>query len=395
MRKVLRVSIVMAVISAALSTSVYADYSGKGTWVNEGAGWRFLLNNGKYQHSGVFRNENETYYLDDNGYIQTGWVNISGFWFYFDQNDNGRLARSKWVDDTYVGMNGVMFQNEITPDGYVVGIDGKWTGERGETNSNKKISVNSEGIIGLTGTAMNNKTNPLVDDSWKVSSLQSNSTADLSSAIAEKRESTSGGEWIQSGDSWQYRKADGSLITNDWLKEDGKWFYFGADSNMLRHTWLNNEYYFGADGAMYINRASDDGIMVGRTGRRIIGQSIRSSQFNKGHKLETTYRDFSIKVYYDDNYFNNNMVFDVSGVELTEDGRIRLSYSCFSSSPYVSSMNVPVKYSRTFKNPANGILTSESYDRAIELINGGTEVYLSPSPNEVFDGTLEIRFVIG
>ena len=36
------------------------------------------------------------------------------------------MLHDQWVGDYYVGKNGDMLKNTVTPDNYVVGSDGKW-----------------------------------------------------------------------------------------------------------------------------------------------------------------------------------------------------------------------------------------------------------------------------
>ena len=58
----------------------------------------------------------------------SGWKQINGSWYYF--HSTGDLAVNCWVDNGenwyYVGADGVMLTNGMTPDGYQVGSDGAW-----------------------------------------------------------------------------------------------------------------------------------------------------------------------------------------------------------------------------------------------------------------------------
>ena len=54
--------------------------------------------------SGCVSYDNDTYYLDNNGVLKTGWLKAGGSWYYFD--DDGKLATDKWVDNYYVNSNG-------------------------------------------------------------------------------------------------------------------------------------------------------------------------------------------------------------------------------------------------------------------------------------------------
>ena len=76
------------------------------------------------------------YYLTENGtYAKDGWLNIENDYYYF--NKDGTLAADQWivektkladgktmVDSYYVGLDGKMWRNAITPDGFTVDANG-------------------------------------------------------------------------------------------------------------------------------------------------------------------------------------------------------------------------------------------------------------------------------
>lgn len=66
--------------------------------------------------------DNSWCYVDSNGSIATGWKNILDHWFYFD--NDGKMVTNRWVDNYYIGSNGIMLTNTTTPDGFKVGNDG-------------------------------------------------------------------------------------------------------------------------------------------------------------------------------------------------------------------------------------------------------------------------------
>ena len=56
--------------------------------------------------------DNKTYFFDNSntlskGSMRIGWVRIMNEWYYF-------------------GLDGAMLTNGMTPDGYIVGPDGRW-----------------------------------------------------------------------------------------------------------------------------------------------------------------------------------------------------------------------------------------------------------------------------
>ncbi len=70
------------------------------------------------------KNGNSWMYEGTNGnYVKKKWLQIEGEWYHFDKN--GNMDANKWIDNKYyVGMDGAMLVNTVTPDGYQVGPDG-------------------------------------------------------------------------------------------------------------------------------------------------------------------------------------------------------------------------------------------------------------------------------
>lgn len=59
--------------------------------------------------------------------LAAGWKQDQGNWYY--EYDNGQKARNIWIGNYYVGNEGWMCRDEITPDGYYVNTDGSWDGQ--------------------------------------------------------------------------------------------------------------------------------------------------------------------------------------------------------------------------------------------------------------------------
>ncbi|WP_031554092.1 tetratricopeptide repeat protein [Oribacterium sp. FC2011] len=72
-----------------------------------------------------FREDNgNTYYLRTDGIMVIGWQDINGKRYFFDEN--GAMLKNQWIDNTfYVGADGAMLVDTVTPDGKKVGKDGK------------------------------------------------------------------------------------------------------------------------------------------------------------------------------------------------------------------------------------------------------------------------------
>ena len=74
-----------------------------------------------------------TYCFDTSGNMVTGWVNTpDSKWYFFETaktKEEGKMVtgwkevQGSWY---FFATNGMMLINAITPDGYIVGADGKW-----------------------------------------------------------------------------------------------------------------------------------------------------------------------------------------------------------------------------------------------------------------------------
>lgn len=130
----------------------------KGWWYTEGhswaAGWRFI--NSKW------------YYFGQNGYMTTGWLNDNGKWYFLSNN-------------------GDMLFNTITPDGYLLNMDGSWDGKAKNTISNKKILETSQQVYPLGTTSIDlsiyNNTNKvlLYGNYFEIAKLENNQWVELPS----------------------------------------------------------------------------------------------------------------------------------------------------------------------------------------------------------------------
>ena len=75
-------------------------------WVRDDHGWR-------YQNA-------------DNSFMYGTWFYDEGYqsWYYLEADTY--MAHDKWIGNYYVGSDGAMLKNTVTPDGYRVGADGAW-----------------------------------------------------------------------------------------------------------------------------------------------------------------------------------------------------------------------------------------------------------------------------
>ena len=132
-----------------------------------------------------------------------GWVKADNTWYYYEQN--GTLARNKWIGDTYwVDKDGKMVtENWVDNDRFYVDKNGKK-----DPSIKKKAILNDE--LG-----------------W------------------QKR---NGGEWY-------YYEKDGSLARNKWVGN----YWLGADGRMAKSAWVDNgRYYVDSSGKWVPNYAKED-----------------------------------------------------------------------------------------------------------------------------------------
>lgn len=148
MNKLIKNLTVAAAISVAI-IGVYAPATASangGSWQRDSVGWWYKNSNGSYPKNDWQRIDGKWYYFDGRGYItHSKWERIKGYWYYFNTSGHmtentwemisdkwyyfdtkGHMLHDQWVDDYYVGKNGDMLKNAVTPDNYVVGSDGKW-----------------------------------------------------------------------------------------------------------------------------------------------------------------------------------------------------------------------------------------------------------------------------
>ena len=71
-----------------------------GGWIFDGIGWRYLEHGSAVAGSWRFV-DNEWYHFDQNGYMQVGWINDGGFWYYLNPISDGTRGAMKtgWIFD--------------------------------------------------------------------------------------------------------------------------------------------------------------------------------------------------------------------------------------------------------------------------------------------------------
>lgn len=128
-----------------------------GTWESRSpTEWSYRNDDGSYVNGGWFLDpaDGKWYYLDQNGCMLFGWQFIDGIWYFFNTNHDGTFGSALsngwfWIDGYcyYFDNDCKMYSGTVTPDGFNVDSDGRWT------ENGTPVFVNGKGIITKSETA--------------------------------------------------------------------------------------------------------------------------------------------------------------------------------------------------------------------------------------------------
>ena len=196
--------------------------------------------------------DGKTYYYDDNGNKVTGWQTIKRHKYYFDENGVMQTGLHEISGKTYYfGDDGAMRTGwqKIDDDWYYFNSDGTmvtgWI-----LSGGKWYYLNKETGIAVTGWLMSGGSWYYMDDNCAMVT-----------------------GWIKSGGNWYYMRENGDMATG-WILSGGTWYYLDRDSGAMLTGWIlsgGEWYYLDESGAMITGwRMSggswyyfdDDGMMV-------------------------------------------------------------------------------------------------------------------------------------
>lgn len=213
-------------LAAALVTSIApaAGNEAMAQEAQEGGSWRVI--------------DERWHYQNPDGTMATGWNQINGAWYYFNEYD------------------GAMSYNEITSDGYYVGADGAQVTKSGWVNAghswlyieeNTKAATQWKLINGVWYYFGNN------GYMYDGETTEDGYYLDASGAMA----TTEG--WYH-GDSWVYVES-GNKVKTGWQYIGGSWYCFDDSGYMMENSCTPDGYYVGADGAQVTNEGwQSDGV---------------------------------------------------------------------------------------------------------------------------------------
>lgn len=220
-------------------------------WVSTEEGYRYFKTNGSLGTKGSMYTGLKTigkykYYFDKNGVVVTGLKTIKNKTYYFNTSktigtrgrsyinkwktiknvkyyfgSDGVMVKNGWVKKTYyMDENGEMLKNTVTPDGYLVGADGK-----------KASTSKVKGWVKISGK-------------WKYY----NATKKM--FLVSTWKTISGSKY--------YLNADGNRVTG-W-QTIGKYKYYFNSKGVMQTGWQtikSKKYYFGTNGRMQTSTTVD------------------------------------------------------------------------------------------------------------------------------------------
>lgn len=128
MRKTLLI-LGVAVLSSFISITSYAA-----SWKQDNQGWWYQYDNGGYPVNQWMQDGEKWYYFNSSGYMLANqWMQEGNKWYFFDAS--GCMVTNQWIGNYYLGADGAMLVNTMTPDGYQVDENGEWIEEQQESKS--------------------------------------------------------------------------------------------------------------------------------------------------------------------------------------------------------------------------------------------------------------------
>lgn len=103
-------------------------------------GNRYYLTDNSSRFTGWLMADDICYCFREDGTMVTGWYQTEGNQYYF--NEDGIMQTNQWIDGKYVGEDGSVLTNTVTPDGNYVGMDGT-------RNNSVSLETSKEGLTDL------------------------------------------------------------------------------------------------------------------------------------------------------------------------------------------------------------------------------------------------------
>ena len=253
---------------------------------NINGNWYYYDENGNPLYGWQTIND-KLYYFNKWGRMSIGWTFISGNWYYFDAN--GAMQKGWILDNTYyLNEDGIMLTGWQTIDDaqyYFDGsgkkltscwIDNKYVLEDGKLARNQWIDDCYVDDNGLWVPSLHPYEWKMVDGKKKYYSNKTNSFV-----INELKQIDGAYYYFDSEGSVAtgfttidknkyYFDASGKMVTG-WIQIDGTYYFFNASGIMKTSSWIG-DYYLNGEGKMLVNAFTPDGYYVNGNGAYLRNQ---------------------------------------------------------------------------------------------------------------------------
>lgn len=248
-----------------MMTGVVTDYSGDSSTVYA------MGKDGTLSDGGWTETANGWTYTSADGVVTTGWQQIDGKWYYFNDgwyfNESEYQAESEWVQSSYrgimqTGATKIWNSDWQTQHTYFFNEDGTWDNSPGWKSTNGYDNEVEYHYYDENGTEVTGWKN--IGGKWyyfNEDGVMKNGWVGAGSTWYYMEPAT--GEmatgWVQEKfeDDWFHMDANGVMQTG-WQQIDGTWYYFKDDGTMAASEWVGS-YYMDASGKMSTGWVKDNG----------------------------------------------------------------------------------------------------------------------------------------
>ena len=255
-------------------------------WVKEGSTWYYFENGALVRNKWISSTywvgadgkmatsswvDNGRYYVGANGVWdknakkpeapkpaekKQGWKKENNVWYYY--NEDGTLARNKWVGNYWLGSDGKMATSSWIDNGrYYVDANGSWVKDAKKPEAPKPVEKKQgwakEGTAWYYYHQGQITKNAWVGSYW----LGSDGKMATSSWVDNGRYYVgANGVWDKNAKKPEAPKPVEKK--QGWKKENNIWYYYNEDGTLARNKWAGN-YWLGSDGKMATNAWVDNG----------------------------------------------------------------------------------------------------------------------------------------
>lgn len=144
MRK--RVAVAVAAVAMSVMMAVPA-FAGTWKYMEETGKWKYQRGSNKYAYNEWITEDDKTYYVDNQGIMQTGWLKLDDQWYYLDETGVRQTGWMKYDNKWYyLYPEGAMAVNTVI-DGRTIDAEGVWTPAEGDTEPSNTLDLSSRQYV--------------------------------------------------------------------------------------------------------------------------------------------------------------------------------------------------------------------------------------------------------